>query len=278
MAAGAATRAAGHTRSRGTVVDGGDGRGAAHAAVELVRGPRAGAPRARPDLPARLAVRGPPRPAHRARVLLRDPGRRAPRRRHARPRRRAARLRQRLPPPRRARGDGRGRAGDAPVPLSRVDLRPRRLPARGAPREGRPGHRPRRARPRADGGRQLGPVRLRQPGRGRAAARGRARRPARGRRRPRPRRRRARLPPPRRVRGPRELEGGDRELPRVLPLPAQPPGAGLGHRRPQSCASRPSACARASSTRPRPRRSPATPRSTSPAASPRGSSTCSSRR
>ena len=77
MAAGAATRAAGHTRSRGTVADGGDDRGAAHAAVELVRGPRAGAPRARPDLPARLAVRRPPRPAHRARLLLRHAGRRA---------------------------------------------------------------------------------------------------------------------------------------------------------------------------------------------------------
>ena len=111
MAAGAATRAAGDTRSRGTVADGGDGRGAAHAAVELVRGSRPGAPRARPDLPARLAVRGPPRPAHRARLQLRNAGGRAPRRGHARPRRRAARVRERVPPPRRAGGHRRGERG-----------------------------------------------------------------------------------------------------------------------------------------------------------------------
>ncbi len=51
-------------------------------------------------------------------------------------------------------------------------------------------------------------------------------------RRARARRRRARLPPPRRVRDPRELEDRARELPRVLPLPAQPPGARLADRRP----------------------------------------------
>ena len=41
-----------------------------------------------------------------------------------------------------------------------------------------------------------------------------------------------RLPPSRRVRDPRELEDRARELPRVLPLPAQPPGARLADRRP----------------------------------------------
>ena len=51
-------------------------------------------------------------------------------------------------------------------------------------------------------------------------------------RRARARRRRAALPPPRRVRDPRELEDRARELPRVLPLPAQPPRAGVGDRRP----------------------------------------------
>ena len=278
MAAGAPTRAAGHTRSRGTVADGGDDRGAAHPAVELVRGSRAGPPRARPHLPARVAVRGPPRPAHRAGLLLRHARRRASRRRHPRPRRRAPRVRQRLPPPRLARRLRAGRARDAPVPLPRLDLRARRRPARGAAREGRPGDRPRRARPRADGGRDLGPVRVRQPGRGRAAAGGGAGRPARRRARARARRRRARLPPPHGVRDPGQLEGRARELPRVLPLPAQPSRRSCRSSTTASCASSPSACARASSTPRRRRPWRAGRRSTSPAASPRASSTCSSRR
>ena len=63
-------------------------------------------------------------------------------------------------------------------------------------------------------------------------ARGGARRPARRGPRARARRRRAALAPPRRVRDPGELEDRAGELPRVLPLPAQPPGPGLGDRRP----------------------------------------------
>ena len=70
-----------------------------------------------------------------------------------------------------------------------------------------------------------------------------------GRARARPRRRRAALPPPRRVRDPGELEDRARELPRVLPLPAQPPGARLGDRRPPADARGARRCARASSTR-----------------------------
>ena len=44
----------------------------------------------------------------------------------------AERLRQHLPPPRDRGGPGQGQAGDAAVPLPRLDVRPRRLPAGGA--------------------------------------------------------------------------------------------------------------------------------------------------
>ena len=77
----------------------------------------------------------------------------------------------------------------------------------------------------------LGPVRVREPGHGRAGTGRRARRPPRGGRRERPRRGLAPLPRPRRIRDQRELEDRDRELPRVLPLPAEPPGLREGDRR-----------------------------------------------
>ena len=165
----------------------------------------------------------------------------------------------------------RGGARDAPVPLPRLDLRPRRLPARRTAHPRRPGLRDRRARARADGDRDVGPVRVRQPGRGGGAARAGARRAARRRRRARARRRRARLPPPRRVRDPRELEDRARELPRVLPLPAQPPGARLADRRP-------AADARGGRAARQPvQPGPPGPRAAGAARSRAASSTCSSR-
>ena len=104
----------------------------ANAAVRLVLGSRRAAARARADLPALLAVRGPRRPGGRAGsfftcdagdvpiVVVRDRDERA------------AGVRERLPPPRLARLRGRGPARDAAVPLPRLDVRPRRLAARGA--------------------------------------------------------------------------------------------------------------------------------------------------
>ena len=127
----------------------------------LVRRSRDRAPRARAHLPARLAVRGPARRADRARQLRRRARRRVAGRAHARPRRRAARVRQRLPPPRLGRRVRGGRARHAAVPLPRLDLRPGRRPARRA--ADRPGLRHGHARAGADGGRHVGPVRVRQP-------------------------------------------------------------------------------------------------------------------
>ena len=132
----------------------------------------------------------------------------------------AERLRQRLPasPPR-----GRERIGQpqgAAVPVSRVDVRPRRLPARGAALRPRARIRSREPPRSCPSGRHVGPVRLREP---------RCRRPASAATssascpriiagsglRPRP----PALPRARGVDGGGELEGPDRELPRVLPLP-----------------------------------------------------------
>ena len=96
------------------------------AALQLVRGPGGRGRRARAHLPALVAVRRALRRARRARQLLPHPGGRPARGGGARPRWRAARLPQRLPPPRH---DPRGRAADArhdPVPVPRLDLRPRR--------------------------------------------------------------------------------------------------------------------------------------------------------
>jgi choline monooxygenase len=76
----------------------------------VVHGPARRRDRARPDLPAHLAVRRAPRRARRAGELLPDPRRRAAGRRHARRGRHAAGVRQRLPPPRRARRDRSGAA------------------------------------------------------------------------------------------------------------------------------------------------------------------------
>ena len=103
---------------------------------------------------------------------------------------------------------------------------------RGAPRsKERAGLRQGRARSRAGVRGHLGAVRVREPGPGRARAGRHARRPPGGGGRERPRRRRAALPPPHLLLDQRQLEDRDRELPRVLPLPAQPPGPDAGDRR-----------------------------------------------
>ena len=57
------------------------------------------------------------------------------------------------------------------------------------------------------------------------------------------------LPRPRRLRDQRELEDRDRELPRVLPLPAEPPGLREADRRASGSGWRRSGCASASSRR-----------------------------
>ena len=102
--------------------------------------------------------------------------------------------RERLPPPRRRGGVGRGALQHAPVPLPRLDLQPGRLAARGAALGGRPWLRPLRARPARGAGGHLGPVHLRQRRRGRGPARRHARRAAGDRGPQRARRRRAALP------------------------------------------------------------------------------------
>ena len=89
----------------------------------------------------------------------------------ARPGRRAARVRQRLPPPCLP-GRDRGREPqDAPVRIPRLDVRARRVPARGAALRARAGLRRVRVLARAGRRRDLPRVRLREPGRRRAAAR-----------------------------------------------------------------------------------------------------------
>ena len=143
--------------------------------------------------------------------------------------RRAARLPQRLPPSRL--DDPRGELRQArpdPVPVPRLDLRPRR-PAPAGEAHGRPRRlRARRelARPRPL--RDLAGVRVPEPRPGGPPAARHPRGPARP-----LRALRLRLAPPRpadHLRGRRELEGDRRELLRVLPLPgdpspAQPPDA-----------------------------------------------------
>ena len=200
----------------------------------LVRGSRDRAARARPDLPARVAVRGPARGADRARLATSPT-----------------------------------HVGGLPVVLTRdrddvlrafanVCRHRGSIVARGAGERGTlqcPYHAWTygldgclRAAPRTkdDPGFALDGLGLRAAGGRHAGARSCSSTRTRTRRRSprrsatcpavvaraRARRRRAALPPPRRVRDPGELEDRARELPRVLPLPAQPPGPRLGDRRP----------------------------------------------
>ena len=188
------------------------------AARALVR--RSGAGRAGDGahLPAQLAVRGARGAGRRARVLPVRRGRPRADRRRARPRRRPARARERVPPPRASRARRGRRLHDAPVPLPRVDLRPGREPAQDPARRARARPGPGGARPAARVRRHVGTVAVRAPGPRCPAARGAARRAAVRARRLRRRRRARALPAPRAVVARLQLEGGDRELPRVLPL------------------------------------------------------------
>ena len=152
-----------------------------------------------------------------ARLVPHDRRRRHPGPRDPRRRRGAARVHQRLPASRRrARRGLRGEELD-PVPLPRVDLRPRRRAARGAARRPRAGVRQERLVAAAGERRHWGPFLFVNPDPQAPAARGAARRAA-GDPRPRPRRRQPRVPLAGRVRRGRELEDRRRELPRVLPL------------------------------------------------------------
>ena len=160
---------------------------------------------------------GPERGHHPTRLVPHHRCRRHSRPRHPRRRRRAARVHQRLPASRRrARGGLRGEELD-PVPLPRVDLRPRRSPACGSAIGPRARLRPERLVAAAGERRHLGAVPVRQSGPAGSAARRTARRAA-GDPRPRHRRRQPRVPLAGRIRRGRELEGRRRELPRVLPL------------------------------------------------------------
>ncbi len=135
--------------------------------------------RARAAVRAHLAVRGSPRRARGTRLVLHAARRRRPAGRRARPRGRAARVRERLPPPRRRGGQWRRPLHHPAVSLPRLDLRPRRLAARGAALGERPRLRPRIARPAAGPGGHLGSVHLRQRRRRGSAARRDARHAAR---------------------------------------------------------------------------------------------------
>ena len=194
-----------------------------HVACLVVLRPGGPEARARADLQPLVAVRG-RRPNRSA-----SPARSSPAARATTPivvvrdrERRAAGVRQRLPPPR-----ARGRAGlraarDAPVPVPRVDVRPRRLAARRAALRAGAGLRPRRLGLRPVLVETWGPLVFVNPDPDARAARRDARRPAAeiGRARARPRR--ARLPRPlARADRRRELEDRRRELPRVLPLPGR---------------------------------------------------------
>ena len=221
----ASTRAPGRTRSRGTAYE--------DDPVELVRGPRGRPPRARPDLHAQLAVRGPHGRADRARLVRRDAGRRAAGRADPRPRRRrCARSPTSAATAARSSRAGAGERGTLQCPYHAwtygldgcLRAAPRTRDDPGFDTEGLG------LVPMAAG--TWGPFAFVNPDAEARAARAGARRPPRGRGRARARRLRARLPPSRRVRDPRELEDRARELPRVLPLPAQPPGARLADRRP----------------------------------------------
>ena len=98
-----------------------------HAPRELVL--RRGDLRARAgaDLPARPGSTPASRTTSPSRAVPHVPRRRGAGRRRARTRPRAARVRQRLPAPRAPRGRGLRPSRDAPVPVPRVDVRPRRV-------------------------------------------------------------------------------------------------------------------------------------------------------
>ena len=117
--------------------------------------------------------------------------------------------------------EGRAEPRDAPVPVPRLDVRPRRPPPRCAAQRGGAGLPAGRARPRAGRGRHLGPVRLRERRPRAGAARAGARLAARAGRGARARRRLARPPLALGGRDRGELEDRLRELPRVLPLPGR---------------------------------------------------------
>src|SRR5436190_5344528 len=134
-----------------------------HARLGLVQRPADTRARAGGDLRALVAVRRSARSAGEPGVLRRD-GRGHPSRRHPRPPWGAARVPERLPAPRIGGRRGRGKPRDAPVPVPRLDVRPRRPARRGTARRprgwgGRGG-----ARAASRGGRNVGAVRVRVPG------------------------------------------------------------------------------------------------------------------
>ena len=198
-------------------------RAGAHAPRELVL--RRGDPQARAgaDLPACLAVRWRRGRRRRARPVPHLPGRRRPDRRRARPRRRAARLRQRLPPPRAPRGRGVRSPRDAPVPVPRVDVRPRRVAAHRAARGSRAGLRRRGLSLHPVLVDTWGPLVFVNPDPSAAPLADTLGDLPAGARRRRPRPVDARVPRAQPRPGDRsELEDRRRELPRVLPLPRRP--------------------------------------------------------
>ena len=107
-------------------------RGRSDASGRLVRRPGDPAAGGRAHLRAHLAVRGPGRPRGESRRLLHVLRGADPDRGRARHRGRPARVRQRLPPPRAPDRAGRREPQGAPVPVPRLDVRPRRHAAQGA--------------------------------------------------------------------------------------------------------------------------------------------------
>ena len=174
---------------------------------------------------------GPGRPGRESRRLLHVLRRPDPDRGRPRHRGRPARLRQRLPPSRPPDRAGRREPQGAPVPVPRLDVRPRRHAAQGAPLGAGARLRQGGLLDAPGGHRGLGAARLRQPRSRRRPARRRARAAARPRRRERRRPRPPALPRPQRLGDRVRLEGRDRELPRVLPLRGRAPGLLEGDRR-----------------------------------------------
>ena len=206
-------------------------RGRVDVACVLVLGPDRGAARARADLRQVLAVRWAGRARRRAGLLHGDASRSRPDRRHARPGGRAPRVRERLPSSRLRDRPRQRLSRDAAVPLSRLDVRARRVASPRTAFGARGGLRPRRLLVASGFRRDLGAVRLRQSRPGRRTAGRDARRPPRHRRRLRCRLRRAAAALQPRLADRGQLEGGARELPRVLPLPRRSPGLQQGDRR-----------------------------------------------
>ena len=152
-------------------------------------------------------------------LVRRVAGRRRSRRARPRPRRRAPRLPERLPPPRLDRLRGIRQARDAPVPLPRLDVRPRR-PAHHSAEVGTRGRVRRRTSSGSSssrsipGGRSSSSTPTPTPPRSRTTSRTSPSASQRG-----DRPRRASLPPARGVRARRNWKISRGELPRVLPLP-----------------------------------------------------------